>query len=331
MGVQMFALIGLMVVTAGSPSPAASDSCQEVTRLRQQEKILKSRLLKQEHLLRRLQQLNQTQPAPNQSKADRANDTRYRDCSEVFSSGSSLSGFYNIQPHGSPSPIKVYCDMNEGGGWTVIQRRTDGKELFNRSWAEYKVGFGDMQSELGEFWLGNENLHYLTAQGDYCLRINLEDFEGNQRYAEYNSFKVGPETEQYKLTFGVYSGTAGDSLSGSFQADVSEWASHQGMKFSTYDQDNDNHRGNCAREDKGGWWFNRCHSAHLNGLYYPRGYYSALTDDGVVWYAWKGWWYSLKTSVMQLRPTDFKIDPIYDVKSFGITSGRFPLGGQTIH
>lgn len=37
--------------------------------------------------------------------------------------------------------------------------------LSNRSWAEYKDGFGDIQAEQGEFWLGNENLHRITAQG----------------------------------------------------------------------------------------------------------------------------------------------------------------------
>ncbi|GAA6222700.1 fibrinogen-like protein 1 [Lates japonicus] len=69
---------------------------------------------------------------------------------------------------------------------------------------------------------------------------------------------------------------------------------------------------NCAQEDKGGWWFNKCHAAHLNGVYYPSGHYSASTDDGIVWYTWRGWWYSLKTSIMKLRPTDFKIDPSDD-------------------
>lgn len=56
--------------------------------------------------------------------------------------------------------------------------------------------------------------------------------------------------------------------------------------------------------------FHRCHSAHLNGLYYPRGHYSAWSDNGIVWFTWRGWWYSLKTSVMKIRLTDFQIDPI---------------------
>ncbi|KAM4621405.1 fibrinogen-like protein 1 [Polymixia lowei] len=308
-------LILLMLITAGT-SLAASDNCrEEVTRLSEQEKILKSRILKQEQLLHRLQP-NQPQPAhKDKPPPDQTEDTQYEDCSQVFSSGSSSSGFYGIKPNGSPAPITVYCDMTEGGGWTVIQRRKDGTEQFNRSWAEYKDGFGDMQSESGEFWLGNDNLHYLTAQGNYSVRINLADFEGNQRYAEYTGFKVANEQDHYQMAFGTYSGTAGDALSGNYQADVSVWASHQGMRFSTYDQDNDNYNGNCAQEDKGGWWFNRCHSANLNGLYYPRGHYSATTDDGVVWYTWRGWWYSLKTTVMMLRPTDFKTDPIYDPNS----------------
>ncbi|XP_059918111.1 fibrinogen-like protein 1 isoform X3 [Gadus macrocephalus] len=207
----------------------------------------------------------------------------------------------------------LYCDMSDGGGWTVVQRRIDGSELFNRSWTEYKNGFGD-KSGAGEFWFGNENLHYLTDQGNYSVRIILGDFEGSQSYAEYNNFRLGPEQSDYRLSFGAYSGTAGDALSGNYQVGVSGWASHQGAKFSTYDRDNDNYAGGkCAQEDKGGWWFNRCHSAHLNGLYYPSGPYSAVTDDGVVWVTWRGWWYSLKTTVMKLRPADFKEDPLSDL------------------
>ncbi|XP_077388658.1 fibrinogen-like protein 1 [Festucalex cinctus] len=296
-------------------SLCASDRCQEeLTRLKEQEKLLKSQLQKQDLLLRRLRLFNRPDNGATAS-VDQTLKTQHEvlaDCSHLYSSGTKASGYYNIQPHGSPAPVRVYCDMSDGGGWTVIQKRINGAENFTRSWVEYKDGFGNMVADLGEFWLGNDNLHSITSQGNYTLKIHLEDFEGNQCHAEYKNFKVADEKDHYRLTFGAYSGTAGDALSGNYQFGVSDWASHQGVRFSTYDKDNDNYEGSCAQEDKGGWWFNKCHSAHLNGKYYPGGYYRALTDDGVVWYTWKGWWYSLKTSIMKLRPDSFKIDPLDD-------------------
>ena len=70
---------------------------------------------------------------------------------------------------------EVYCDtVNGGGGWLVVQRRQDGSEDFNRTWAEYEDGFGRL---TGEFWyawaespplshwsrwLGNENGHQVS-------------------------------------------------------------------------------------------------------------------------------------------------------------------------
>ena len=64
----------------------------------------------------------------------------------------------------------------------MIQRRGDygePRESFNRNWDEYKFGFGDPSQE---FWLGNENIYMLTRTNEYELRIELEDFDGNQRY-----------------------------------------------------------------------------------------------------------------------------------------------------
>ncbi|XP_061582398.1 fibrinogen-like protein 1 [Cololabis saira] len=296
-------IIGLTVIAACTKCLCMSDGCHdEVARLRGLEKLLQSQLQKQELLLHRLQL--RTQPGNmNPALVDQIQDTQHTDCSQLSRSGSNSSGLYQIRPGSSNSGVTVFCDLAGGGGWTVIQRRLNGAVTFNRSWAEYKDGFGDMNAE---FWLGNDNLHHITTQGNYSLRINLEDFDGNQRYAEYKDFKVANEKEHYRLTFGEYTGTAGDAFAGNHRTEISEWASHQSMRFSTYDQDNDNYRGNCAQEDKGGWWFNKCHSAHLNGVYYPKGYYSAATDDGIVWYTWRGWWYSLKTSIMKIRPIDFK-------------------------
>lgn len=39
------------------------------------------------------------------------------------------------------------------------------------------------------------------------------------------------------------------------------------MQFSSFDIDNDKKLGNCAAEHSGGWWFNNCHGAYLNGLW----------------------------------------------------------------
>uniref|UniRef100_A0A671NKJ0 Fibrinogen-like protein 1 n=1 Tax=Sinocyclocheilus anshuiensis TaxID=1608454 RepID=A0A671NKJ0_9TELE len=188
--------------------------------------------------------------------------------------GSTQSGFYMIKPLLSPTRMRVYCDMTDG------------------------------QSSR-DFWLGNDNVHYMTTQDDYTLRINLKDFEGSHRFAVYRTFKVDNEQNHYQLQFGVYTGSAGDALSGSYHPEVQWWASHQGMKFSTRDRDNDRYDRSCDQEDKGGWWFNRCHSADLNGFYH-RGPYSAVTDDRIVWYPWHGWWYSLKSVQTKIRPASFE-------------------------
>jgi ficolin len=41
---------------------------------------------------------------------------------------------------------------------------------------------------MNVLFLGNEHLHHLTAQGKYNLRINLEDFDNNEKYATYKQF-----------------------------------------------------------------------------------------------------------------------------------------------
>jgi len=47
------------------------------------------------------------------------------------------------------------------------------------------------------------------------LRVDLADFEGNTRYAEYENFRVGSASEKYRLaSLGTYSGTAGRYYNG---------------------------------------------------------------------------------------------------------------------
>ncbi|KAG8221815.1 hypothetical protein J437_LFUL002817 [Ladona fulva] len=124
------------------------------------------------------------------------------------------SGIYYLQIRGTTYwYLKVYCEQDVAdGGWIVIQRRDDlgePRENFNRDWNDYKNGFGDPSKE---FWLGNENIYMLTNNEEYTLRVELEDFEGNKRYAQYSHFKIYSEAEYYKLEIDGYEGNAGDSL-----------------------------------------------------------------------------------------------------------------------
>ncbi|KAK3084997.1 hypothetical protein FSP39_022623 [Pinctada imbricata] len=86
---------------------------------------------------------------PNESKIQ---TRKPGDCKEILNfEPNSSSGVYTIFPEGSVG-YSVFCDMTtQGGGWTVIQRRINGVLNFDKTWQEYKDGFGDLR---GEHWIG---------------------------------------------------------------------------------------------------------------------------------------------------------------------------------
>nr|XP_013007068.1 fibrinogen-like protein 1 [Cavia porcellus] len=208
------------------------DCSQEQARLRAQVHLLETRVKQQQIKIARLLHEKEIQfldEGEENSVIDLGSKRQYADCSEIFNNGYKRSGFYKIKPLQSPVEFSVYCDMSDGGGWTVIQRRTDGSENFNRGWNDYENGFGNFVQKNGEYWLGNKNLHLLTKQVNVIENLDII------------------------------------------------------------------HKVICKHQ---------CHSANLNGVYH-RGPYTAETDNGVVWYTWHGWWYSLKSVVMKIRPNDF--------------------------
>lgn len=72
---------------------------------------------------------------------------------------------------------------------------------------------------------------------------------------------------------------------------------HNNQAFSTIDKGNDIHSGyNCAKLYKGGWWYERCYEANLNGLYIG----NKKVDKGMRWHTWKGT-QSMKTTSMMIR------------------------------
>ncbi|KAF0301198.1 Ficolin-1 [Amphibalanus amphitrite] len=121
-------------------------------------------------------------------------------CSELTALGVTTSGQHWVRLAAGAALTALYCDMEtDGGGWTVFQRRQDDTEQvdFYRDWQDYRDGFGNVS---GQFWLGNELIHHLTARGPHQLRIDMEDFEGDRRFAQYASFSLADEADNYRLS-----------------------------------------------------------------------------------------------------------------------------------
>ncbi|XP_034043928.1 fibrinogen-like protein 1 isoform X2 [Thalassophryne amazonica] len=260
--ILLLLLMFIVFIYFVASSTATEPSCQEtVVRLETEIQGLIDVINSQHRYIQELHN-SQAQQLENIPTSLLGSANHYRDCSDVFADGNVASGLYVVRPDGFPTALSVYCDMNSGGGWTVFQRRRNGRESFDRAWVEYKHGFGDLHSPHGEFWLGNEPLHHITSQGNYDLRIDMEDFEGDQRYAEYKKFKVDAEQDQYQLHLGAYSGNAGDTLAAAHRPPSvrRKWTSpgsgSTGVKFSTYDHPSEN-VARCIRHSKSGWWFSR--------------------------------------------------------------------------
>ena len=91
------------------------------------------------------------------------------------------------------------------------------------------------------------------------LRVNLADNEGNYKYTQYYFFSVGNSGTKYvqtKLSRLYRNCWSGDSLT-----------YHNGMQFSTSDNNHDRRDHRCANDHHGAWWYNTCCQSNLNVRY----------------------------------------------------------------
>ena len=221
------------------------------------------------------------------------------------------SGLYVVKPNDHGGEFVVYCDMELlGGGWTVIQRRTDGVENFDRPWSAYKNGFGDFS---GSMWLGLEKIRRLTSDCDSdseqpCMELYIglkscivpadeeEGWECEEGQALYRGFRLSGR--DYKITSDLrYESGVQDNLS-----------AHVNVPFSTIDRDNDHDaRLHCSQKHGGGWWYlDGCVQSNLNGEY-KTGYevynYGVEPEMGILWGEWPDRDApALQWTVMAIRP-----------------------------
>ncbi|XP_050101523.1 angiopoietin-4-like [Anopheles aquasalis] len=209
--------------------------------------------------------------------------TTFKSCKDA---PANVSGVYSITINNERAPFNVYCEMEEfEGGWIVVQHRFNGSVDFYRNWTEYRDGFGELN---GEFWLGLEQIHQLTAARKHELVIEMKDFEGNYGYARYFEFEIGSERKKYDLTVDSYWGTAGDAMT----------LYNNREKFSTKDRDSDGNRiRHFAVEYEGAWWY-----GYGGGLSNLNGRYQNVTDrNSMTWHFFKDDFRGMSFTRMMIR------------------------------
>lgn len=184
---------------------------------------------------------------------------------------------------------EVFCDtLTDGGGWLVVQRRKNGTENFHRGWNDYERGFGSLTDEL---WYGLRALHCLTKKGQWEMRIDFTYNNGTKSYLHYNSFRVGPAADMYRLSISGFTGiTPTDPFT---EYPIS------GQRFTTFDRDNDESSGNCGanaggNKTPGGWWYKNCFLINLNYNYGESYGLMHIADT----------WYSPELVEMKIRPVN---------------------------
>lgn len=217
--------------------------------------------------------------------------TAKRLCHDYWLLGVRQSGIQPVGYEMGAVRANVYCDMASDGGWTVIMRRTNGKESFQRGWMEYASGFGNLTAD---FWLGNRVLVGLTNKLGQRLTLMVEVTlcgSGQRITRSYREFWVGDEIDRFRLTV-VQAGNESDYF-----------GLINGKQF--YAANLHNSLPNCGNtHGGGGWWWSgsNCTLANFSGKFgcnqpYPMNMYWVSGRSG----KHLG---TINSVVMKVKPTE---------------------------
>jgi len=230
----------------------------------------------------------------------------------MFDSGYSASGLYPVWINEQFRSIFLHCDMTTRNsvtgkiGWSVIQRRMNGKINFERGWDDYVRGFGSLD---GEYWIGLQNIYHLTLQlkkkieetyyvKSPQMRIDLEDWDGIKAFVEHKQFVLLSKDRNYAISinYPMY----GTAVLGGRSTPLSRIA------FSTFDADHDRSIANVALEYRSGWWFTLFPKSSLNGPYPQRG--EVMSVSNIRW----RYWSTINPNNTALRLTSMKLQEGFD-------------------
>uniref|UniRef100_A0A914V0F0 Fibrinogen C-terminal domain-containing protein n=1 Tax=Plectus sambesii TaxID=2011161 RepID=A0A914V0F0_9BILA len=183
----------------------------------------------------------------------RANERPSADCADIqIQDTSATTGLYTIYrlncPNSTGCPLTVNCDLKtNGGGYTLIQKRTSASDDFFQNWDDYRDGIN--KADEANYWIGNSLLYELTSGPNgtaYELLIKLWPATTNQLVeVQYSSFQVGSEAQNFLLTLGLLTQGPSDDM-----------AINRNRPFGTRDRDTDQMSSvTCGVWLRSGWWF----------------------------------------------------------------------------
>ena len=233
-----------------------------------------------------------------------------RDCIDLkcFRVSVARDGPFTIYPKYKKQPIVLSCDqVSAAGGWAVFLRRVDGSLRFNRTWDEYRDGFGTAGGGNTNVWLGLERVRVLADGENLEIRIEGALENGSSCYINAKHFSLASEEDRYTMRF--------DTITSPSPAISDNWLKHNNTQFTTRDNPSSEI---CSEMFTGGWWYTKCHVVYLTGRYHgdfkkekKENADSKQTFRGMYVYNFAKAT-NMKTAAMLLRSMDYDVRKCYN-------------------